>query len=302
MKSQKNLILRNNSAPVLITGATGTLGRAFARLCEERGLNHRLLSRAEMDIADESSIEGALDAYRPWAIVNAAGYVRVDDAEGEVERCFRENTLGPALLASSCATHRISLVTFSSDLVFDGTQSAPYVETDPIAPLNIYGFSKAEAEKRVLDRHPGALVIRTSAFFGPWDEYNFITVAMRALRQGRSFLAPDDLTVSPTYVPDLVNTSLDLMIDGESGIWHLSNAGAVSWATLVWRAAELAEVDPSPVQPCRSEQLRFRAKRPSYSVLGSVRCSLMPPLDDALGRYLHHCRPDAIDKHPAERL
>jgi dTDP-4-dehydrorhamnose reductase len=287
MKSQTSLPVSKNSVPILITGANGTLGRAFARLCKERGLDYRLLSRAEMDIADEDSIDRALAAYRPWALVNAAGYVRVDDAEADVDRCFRENAFGPALLASACAKDRISLVTFSSDLVFDGSQNAPYVETDPIAPLNIYGVSKAEAEKRVLDRHPGALVIRTSAFFGPWDEYNFISVAMRALRQGRTFLAAADVTVSPTYVPDLVNTTLDLMIDGESGIWHLSNAGAVTWATLVWRAAELAQIDPSPVQACRSEQLHFRAKRPTYSVLGSVRSSLMPPLDDALSRYFH---------------
>jgi dTDP-4-dehydrorhamnose reductase len=293
MKSQTSLNLSKNSVPILITGANGTLGRAFARLCKERGLDYRLLSRAELDIADEDSIDRALALYQPWALVNAAGYVRVDDAEADVDRCFRENAFGPALLASACAKEKTSLVTFSSDLVFDGSQNAPYVETDPIAPLNIYGVSKAEAEKRVLDRHPGALVIRTSAFFGPWDEYNFISVAMRALRQGRSFLAAADLTVSPTYVPDLVNTTLDLMIDGESGIWHLSNAGAVTWATLVWRAAELAGIDPSPVQACRSEQLHFRAKRPTYSVLGSVRSSLMPPLEDALSRYFHHCRTDA---------
>lgn len=301
MKSKEGLNLLKYSVPILITGATGTLGRAFARLCAERGLDHQLLSRAEMDIADENSIKRTLAAYQPWAIVNAAGYVRVDDAEAEVDRCFRENALGPALLASSCGKSNVRLVTFSSDLVFDGSQSAPYVETDPIAPLNIYGMSKAEAEKRVLDAHPGALVIRTSAFFGPWDDYNFITLALRALRRGQPFLAPDDLTVSPTYVPDLVNTTLDLLIDGESGIWHLSNAGAVTWATLVGRAAELAKIDPSAVQACRSEELRLRAKRPRYSVLGTIRSSMMPPLDDALNRYLH-CWSEAVDQVGSKTL
>jgi dTDP-4-dehydrorhamnose reductase len=292
MEVPTTLNFSKNLAPVLITGGTGTLGRAFARLCRERGLNHHLLSRAEMDIANERSIERALAHYQPWAIINAAGYVRVDDAEADAERCFRENTLGPALLASFCTKKKIALVTFSSDLVFDGTQSAPYVETDGTAPLNIYGVSKVEAEKRVLDSFPGALVIRTSAFFGPWDEYNFITVALRALRGGRTFLAPNDLTISPTYVPDLVNTSLDLMIDGESGIWHLSNDGAVTWASLLWRAAELARVDPSPVQACPSEQLHFIARRPAYSALRSGRSSLMPSLDDALSRYFRQCEPD----------
>jgi dTDP-4-dehydrorhamnose reductase len=289
MESEPNLTTSNNSAPILITGATGTLGRAFARLCKERGLNHRLLSRAEMDIADKLSIERTIAHYQPWAIVNAAGYVRVDDAEADVARCFRENTIGPSLLASCCATNKISLVTFSSDLVFDGAQNAPYVETDPIAPLNVYGVSKAEAEKHVLDSHPGALVIRTSAFFGPWDEYNFITVGVRTLRQGRSFLAPNDLTMSPTYVPDLVNITLDLLIDGASGVWHLSNGDAVTWAGLLSRAAELARVDPAWVQARPSAELRFAARRPSYSALGSSRSSLMPCLEDALGRYLHQC-------------
>ena len=279
-----SLKLSKNLALVLITGGTGTLGRAFARLCRERGLNHHLLSRAEMDIADERSIERALAQYQLWAIINAAGYVRVDDAEADVERCFRENTLGPALLASLCAKNKIALMTFSSDLVFDGKQGAPYVETDRIAPLNIYGVSKAEAGKRVLDCFSGALVIRTSAFFGSWDEYNYITVAMRALRQGRTFLAPNDLTISLTYVPDLVNASLDLMIDGKSGIWHLSNEGAVTWASLVWRAAELARVDPSPVQACSSEHFYFIARRPVYSALRSGRSSLMLSLEDALCR------------------
>jgi dTDP-4-dehydrorhamnose reductase len=291
MESGTSLKLSKNPAPILITGATGTLGRAFARLCRERGLNHHLLSRAQMDIAEKTSIERALARYQPWAIINAAGYVRVDDAEADVERCFRENTQGPALLASFCAKNYINLVTFSSDLVFDGAHTAPYIETDTIAPLNIYGVSKAEAEKRVLDSDPSALVIRTSAFFGPWDEYNFITVAMRALRQGRTFLAASDLTISPTYVPDLVNTSLDLLIDGESGIWHLSNGAAITWASLAWQAAELAQVDPSAVHACSSEQLRFVARRPVYSALGSSRASLMPSLDDALSRYLLQCPP-----------
>ena len=282
----------SNPAPILISGASGTLGRAFARLCEERDLNYRLLSRAEMDITDERSIERALDVHAPWAIVNAAGYVRVDAAEQDVERCFRENTLGPSTLAAACARHRLPLVTFSTDLVFDGRRQAPYVETDGIAPLSVYGKSKAAAETLVLDRHPQALVIRTSSFFGPWDEHNFITSALRALRCGRPFAAASDTTVSPTYVPDLVHASLDLLIDREAGIWHLTNGEPITWADLALRAAELAEVDPSSLQACQSEQLRFMAARPRYSALSSQRSFAMPGLDDALDRY---CRAVALN-------
>ncbi|HEV7821932.1 MAG TPA: family 1 glycosylhydrolase, partial [Burkholderiales bacterium] len=89
--------------PLLITGATGTLGRAFARICSRRGLSHLLLPRQRLDIADLASVTAAVERYRPWAIINAAGYVRVDDAEFDIERCFRENTQGPQMLASVCA-------------------------------------------------------------------------------------------------------------------------------------------------------------------------------------------------------
>jgi dTDP-4-dehydrorhamnose reductase len=249
-------------------------------------LNYHLLTRSEFDITDAESVGRNLDRYKPWAIINAAGYVRVDDAEQDVERCFKENTVGPSTLAAMCAKHKIALVTFSSDLVFDGRQNAPYIETDRTAPLNVYGRSKAEAEKMVLDLHAGALVIRTSAFFGPWDEYNYITLALRSLHERRVFMAPKDLTVSPTYVPDLVNACLDLAIDGEQGVWHLTNGNAVTWAELAIRAAGLANVDRTSLQICESRELGLTAPRPMYSVLGTSRCAQMPSLDHALNRYL----------------
>jgi dTDP-4-dehydrorhamnose reductase len=244
-----------------------------------------VLTRTELDIADPASVARAMDRWRPWAVVNTAGYVRVDDAEHDVERCFRENTIGPHVLARECARHGLALVSFSTDLVFDGMRRDPYDEGHPTAPLNVYGRSKAEAEARVLDAHPDAMVVRTSSFFGPWDEHNFVSLALGALRAGRSFAAADDLVVSPTYVPDLVNACLDLLIDGESGLWHLTNGEALTWAELARRAATLAEVDASALQPRRCQELGWRAQRPSYSALHSRRGALMPTLEDALRRW-----------------
>jgi dTDP-4-dehydrorhamnose reductase len=275
--------------PLLITGATGTLGRAFARICEVRGLSYRLLSRREMDIADALSIERAITEHEPWAIVNAAGYVRVDDAESEREKCLRENTTGPKNLAEACAQHNVKLVTFSSDLVFDGHATSPYLESSETAPLGVYGQSKAEAERAVLSAHPTALVIRTSAFFGPWDKYNFVTIALRTLASGQRFRAADDALVSPTYVPDLVHAALDLLIDEEQGIWHLANTGAITWADFARRAAQLTGLDTSLVEGCSTPSLKLAAARPMYSVLASERGTLLPSLDDALSRYLREC-------------
>lgn len=276
-------------SPILITGATGTLGQAFARICEGRGLSYRLLSRREMDIAIPASVDAAFDQYQPWAVINTAGYVRVDQAEADREACYRENTHGPATLAVACQARGTALLTFSSDLVFDGQQRAPYLESEPVAPINVYGKSKAEAEQRVLDVLPSALVVRASAFFGPWDRYNFVTNTLNALQAGRTVIVADDACVSPTYVPDLVHAALDLLIDGESGIWHLANVGEVTWAELARFAATQAGIDPRGIEGRPTVSFGYAAPRPLYSVLGSERGWVMPPLDDALNRYLDAC-------------
>jgi dTDP-4-dehydrorhamnose reductase len=276
-------LVGSGAAPILITGATGTLGRAFARICQKRNLAYRLLSREEMDIANPDSVERALARFAPWAVINACGYQRVDLAERDAERCFRENTIGPAMLAAACARHGIHLTTFSSDFVFAGDQDAPYVESDTVAPLNVYGKSKAAAEMHVLDRHSDALVVRTSAFFGPWDRHNFLTLALGALERGETFVAPSDLTTSPTYVPDLVHTCLDLAIDRECGVWHLTNGHPLTWAELASMAAQRAGVDASRLEARPGTHL---ARRPRYSALHSERAVLLPSLDSALGRYL----------------
>ena len=155
--------------PLLISGATGTLGRAFGRVCQRRGLAYQLLTREELDIADEQSVATAIAKFRPWAVVNASGYVRVDAAENDAARCHRENALGPSTLAGVCAQLGLPLIVYSSDMVFDGRHRRPYVEHECLAPLNVYGRSKAEAEARVLARYGEALIIRSSAFFGPWE-------------------------------------------------------------------------------------------------------------------------------------
>jgi dTDP-4-dehydrorhamnose reductase len=255
-------------------------------VCRARGIEYRLLSRNELDIAEAASVAIALSAHNPWAVINAAGFVRVDDAETATAQCWRENADGPAILAAACARRGVALVTFSSDLVFDGSSSAPYVETDTVAPLNAYGRSKADAERRVLDAMPRALVIRTSSFFGPWDDHNIIAKALSALAARAPFSAAMDAVVSPTFVPDLVHTTLDLLIDQESGVWHVVNDGAVSWAELIRRAASLADVDTTTLDARPMHEMKLPARRPLYSALSSGRAVLLPPLDDALVRFV----------------
>ena len=289
------------SRGLLITGATGTLGQAFARICTKRGLAYQLLRRDQLDIADRDSVLKAIDEYEPWAIINTAGYVRVDDAEADAERCMRENAVGPACLARECERNQLPFVTFSSDLVFDGLKNDRYVESDNYSPLNVYGKSKAEAESRVLEHFSKALVIRTSAFFGPWDRFNFVYAVLDALAEGRQFFAASDITISPTYVPDLVNAVLDLLIDGENGIWHLANTGEVSWAEFARLAAMKGGRDAAGVESRPAHALGFRAPRPSFTALTSERGSFMPPFEESLDRCVREMT-WAIDNHQKHKI
>jgi dTDP-4-dehydrorhamnose reductase len=269
---------------LLITGATGTLGRAFSRIADHRGLDHALVGRSEMDIAHPESVAAALACHKPWAVINAAGFVRVADAERESEACFRENVVGAEVLAEACAQAGIPLVTFSSDLVFDGRAGKAYTESDPVSPTCVYGTSKAEAERRVLAAHQGALVVRTSAFFGPWDRYNFVWQVLNTLSAGNAVEAGVDV-VSPTYVPDLVHEVLNLLIDGGTGVWHMTNVGETTWRDLAAAAARLGGFDEERVLAATDE-------RPLNTALTSERGLLLPPLESAIERFFRDSEVD----------
>ena len=271
--------------PILITGATGTLGRALAGGCELRGLPYLLTDRAAFPIEDGARVAAFLDKHRPWAVVNAAGWVRVDDAEENAAACLLANRDGPAVLATACARRTIPCVLFSTDLVFDGSRRTPYLEDDAPSPLNVYGRSKAEAEA-LADRYPATvLAIRTAAFFSPYDPHNFAMAVERALRDGQPFDAAGDSVVSPTFVPDLVRACLDLVIDGERGLWHLANDGEVSWLAFGRMIAQALGLDAHLIRAADAEQLGWRARRPAYAALGSRRGRLLPSLDDAIARH-----------------
>jgi dTDP-4-dehydrorhamnose reductase len=273
-------------APLLIAGAHGTLGRALGRICHTRGLAAVELGRAALDIAEAASVEQALAAHRPWAVVNAAGYVRVDEAEQDEARCFRENATGPAVLAAACAERGLPLLTFSSDLVFDGGQEGGYTESARPNPLNVYGRSKLAAEQAVLAAYPAALVVRTSAFFSGWDEYNFVHLALQAARHGQPFGAAEDVRIAPAYVPDLVNSALDLLLDEAHGIWHLTCQDSCTWAELARATARKAGFSDAFVVPRRMAEFGLPATRPRQSVLISEKGMIQPCIDDALGRCL----------------
>ena len=272
-------------APLLITGASGTLGRAMAAACERRGLAFVLTGRSELDLLDKQSIAAALDRHQPWALINCSGWVRVDDAEDAADACLAVNSDGAAALSRACDQRGVRTLSFSSDLVFSGRKRSAYLERDAVAPRNVYGHSKAQMERYIGGLGGRHLVVRTAAFFSPFDEANFAVHLARSLIRGERFAAAEDYVVTPTYVPDLCDASLDLLIDGETGIWHLSNEEAVSWSDFGARIACGLGHDPALVAGVPGHRIGWRAKRPRASAIASERGALMPSLQSAIDRF-----------------
>lgn len=274
-----------NTKPLLITGRNGTLGKAFERICSLRAIPCIILNRQELDICHAAGIAAAIDLYQPWGVINTAGFVKVNEAEHFAQECLDVNGNAAGLLARICREKGIQFMTFSSDMVFDGEQRHPYFETDLVNPVNVYGKSKALAETLALSENPSSLIIRTSAFFGPWDEYNFAWNILNRLKTGQVCTALNDVFISPTYVPDLVHTALDIFIDESAGIWHITNEGNISWAALAGEIANRSGFSARSISSMSAAEMQLTAKLPPYSVLGTKKGIMMSSIDNALSRY-----------------
>jgi dTDP-4-dehydrorhamnose reductase len=284
--------------PLLIIGANGSLGSAFARICESRGIFYYLSYRDEIDIASEESVRKVLEEVNPWGVINAAGFSRIDEAEKSAFTCFRENTIGPVILAEACRLRDIKFVTFSSDQVFNGKKRTPYTEKDSTNPLNLYGLSKKIAEEKVMRINSSSLIIRSSFFFNPWHgEDSLGKILKAAISSDRHHYLASDIIMSPAYIPDLVNTVLDLMIDQESGIWHLSSQEEISFFDLAMRALQVAGLNEKAIRPLPSSRMNYTAARPQYSALKSTGGITLPLLKSSLISFINE-----FHNEPAFRL
>jgi dTDP-4-dehydrorhamnose reductase len=264
--------------PIVIIGKSGTLGKAFSSICLQRNLPNVLLGRDEADITNLMKLKNMIARYRPWAIINAAGFTDIDSAEEQRNLCYRENYLGPRTLAMACEGLNIQKLYFSCDQVFDGSQNRPYKESDTAGALNIYGHSKQLMENLLTAESPSSLIVRTGPLFGYGED--FITQVISALSGGKSYVAPSDITVSPTYIPHLVHASLDLLIDKEKGIWHLSNKGALTWYEWAKVIATNAGLDEQLV--IGATGANQAVSRPFNSGLQSEKYFLMPSWEKAI--------------------
>lgn len=263
----------------LVTGASGQVGTAFREVLPDA----TFLTRLELDLGDTTSIPGVLESYRPSAVINCAAYTDVDRAENEEEHATIINGEAVGILVQACADLAIPFVTFSTDYVFDGRATVPYLESDSVNPVGAYGRSKLLGEQLALERHSDTLVVRTSwVISGTHD--NFVSTMLRLARRGRRFKVVDDQYGRPTIAGDVAAATLAALTDGLRGIVHLANMGETTWRGLATAAVQLAGLDPSLVEPCMTEEYPTAAVRPLYSVLGTERTDapVLPHWRDSL--------------------
>jgi dTDP-4-dehydrorhamnose reductase len=165
--------------------------------------------------------------------------------------------------------------------VFDGSQGRPYVESDAPSPLCVYGQSKMQAEQSVLAANDRGMVVRTSAFFGPWDRYNFAHAVVSSLSDRRAFQADKSTVVSPTYVPHLVHEVLDLLIDDAAGVWHVANRGQSSWYDFARSVAKSAGLDERRIEPLSSGERKVTALRSEKGIA-------LPAVEEAVEIWSRH--------------
>jgi dTDP-4-dehydrorhamnose reductase len=278
---------------VLILGAGGQLGTDLQRAMAEWDASLR--RHQDLDICDFDSVRAALHQVKPQAVLNAAAYVRVDDAESHVEEAFRVNAFAARNLALACREIDCTLVHVSTDYVFDGTKGSPYSEDDCPTPLNVYGASKLAGEFFVRHLCPRHILIRSSGLYGSAGASskggNFVDVMLRLAGQGMPIRVVDDQVVSPTYSRDLADGIRGLLENGSSGLYHMANTGECSWYEFAKRIFQLADI-PVELVPISSEDYGAAARRPAYTVLNSAKAAGVlrrspRPWEEALVEYLH---------------
>jgi dTDP-4-dehydrorhamnose reductase len=284
---------------LLITGASGQLGRAFAE-----GLGSRAVPcpHAELDIADASAVARRIAAERPAAVLNTAAFNLVDAAEDRPDDAERANHTGPLVLARACHANDVLLVHFSTDYVFSGDGSTPLGEDDPVSPRGVYGASKLAGERAVGAEAPRHMIVRTSGLYGSRGTGdkggNFVDTMRRLARERDVIRVVDDQHVSPTSAADLAAKTLELVDRWLAtsaadllGLYHITNAGSCSWYDFACEIVLRSGLGAA-VEPISTAQYGARAPRPAYSVLARrhlTRLGLddMRPWRDALDDYLN---------------
>ena len=258
-----------NKKNILITGANGQLGREMRKVLEgDIFVNAIYTDVEELDITDAQAIENCILSNKVEYIVNCAAYTAVDAAESNVEICTKLNVEAPTLLAQAAHKHGAKLIHVSTDYVFDGSNCRPYREDDPICPTSVYGSTKADGEKHIIDAAPESIKNKTAWLYSPHGK-NFVKTMIDLGHNRETLCVVSDQVGTPTNALDLASV-IASFINCEKwhpGIYHFSNEGAISWYDFTMAIHRLAGITTCHVLPCMTKDYPTPATRPHYSVL-----------------------------------
>ncbi|MDA3630151.1 dTDP-4-dehydrorhamnose reductase [Saccharopolyspora sp. WRP15-2] len=269
---------------ILVPGGRGQLGAELVRVMSARpGALVHAPGSAELDITDREAVADAVDSFAETArdadlrpvVINASAYTAVDAAESDEERARLVNAEGPAQLAKTCHRNGIPLLHVSTDYVFGGDADRPYEPTDETGPRTVYGRTKLDGERAVLDSGARAWVVRTAWVYGARGG-NFVKTMVRLSGERDSLSVVDDQIGSPTWAADLANGLVELAErvaerrGPDQKVLHCTNSGQTSWCEFARAIFAELGLDESRVQPCTTEDFPRPAPRPAYSVLSEA--------------------------------
>jgi dTDP-4-dehydrorhamnose reductase len=261
---------------VLLTGASGQLGQSFCQFWDSAEQDQAwqlvALGRDEFDLTDEQGMLTALETCQPDILLNAAAYTAVDGAETDSATAFQVNATAVDTMARWCQQHAAHMIHVSTDFVFDGKATRPYQPEHATAPLGVYGTSKREGEKRLLEALPAATIVRTSWLYSEYG-HNFVKTMLRLMREKDSLGIVDDQRGSPTSTHSLARLLHTLVTEEcPAGIYHWNDGADISWyafAQAIQRQGlACGLLDKAiPLHPLTTADYPTPATRPAYSVM-----------------------------------
>ena len=257
---------------VLITGANGQLGQCFKALEPQSDLHITFATRAALDITDPDAIDVFLSDNSFDYLINAAAYTAVDKAEQEEDQARLINATASRFLAKACKKHNVHLVHISTDFVFDGTKTSPYLITDQKNPQSVYGKTKSEGEEHIIENGGSYSIIRASWLYSNFAT-NFYKTIIRLAQTKEVISVVNDHIGVPDSAEELAKQLLSLITNNTlpNGILHFAHSGSCSWMEFAKKIVELKNLDLG-INPISTEAYGAPAPRPAYSIMQQSPC------------------------------
>jgi dTDP-4-dehydrorhamnose reductase len=265
----------NTDLKILVFGKNGQVGSSLLEIFESKGVRTLGVDIQDLDLTNTKEIEVFINKERPDWVINCAAHTAVDKAESEQKLSYLLNVDAPKAMARTCANLSIGFVHYSTDYVFDGTASVPYLESDEVNPQSVYGRTKAEGESAVLAELKDALIFRTAWVYSE-NGNNFVNTMLRLAREHSEISVVSDQIGSPTLARDLAQMTVNVIekivskeCEHIGGVFHATGQGAISWYQFCQAIMEITENTEVTIRPISTEQYPTPAPRPGYSVLSN---------------------------------